>query len=817
MTITRQAGIRLKLDGKAEIKSGMAEIGQSGQQAGAAVEGAFVAANAAATASEKAAERQMARWKEMAKAAREVQNQQAQQAKFNAIYGIGNDGKPAADSAAVFAASNVGMSRGQRAGRLNLARQGADIFTTGLMGMDPAMIAIQQGPQIIDALATSGFKASASMIGVTAAVAGVAVAVGTVTAAGLAYEAQVIKMEVATRGLGASSGVSAGMLDAAARSAAAAGDISARAARDIGVSYVETGRIGAGVLGDLITLTQSYALTTRQDAQAATKELGAAFANPARGVADLNDKLHFLDAAEQRHIENLARSGREAEAQALMVDRLKGSLLDASSATSSWSRQLKEMGTTASNVFDKVGQVVARIVGGGSAIDQLSRLRTRRSNLELGKAFGISSQAQIDEVNQQISALQRGFVAEMDGLRRSAQNQRSTDRQALIDQYNPNEAKLRGLRADREKLMGLGANDPESKKALKELDDQIKALGAGYKSAAQQAAALARQNRAVARDARADAREAEQAARKAADLEVQRLRSAVELAKAKGDPSAIDIAERELRVRELIVQLERDGLAATKAKAEATRQVSAEMVGEWEALKRQLGDRELAKDGFMSSEDRMARVMPGKDMIPYNAKVAFLESFRVESGEAFHDGLMAGMTGGSLWQVFRERMRYASASGLADAVTNGLFGKKDGSGKSGLISAAFNWLAGRPKHAKGTRNAPGGLSWVGEEGAELLEIPRGSKVYNHAESMALEAAHQRAVSQARAATAQSVSSGGITVSATYAPVYNISGGSTEEVMAKIEAQRAQDQASFAMRVAQAVNDGLARRVIRGDQ
>ncbi|MBM7605980.1 phage-related minor tail protein/uncharacterized protein YeaO (DUF488 family) [Metabacillus crassostreae] len=42
-----------------------------------------------------------------------------------------------------------------------------------------------------------------------------------------------------------------------------------------------------------------------------------------------------------------------------------------------------------------------------------------------------------------------------------------------------------------------------------------------------------------------------------------------------------------------------------------------------------------------------------------------------------------------------------------------------------------------PGFAKGTRNAPGGLSWVGEEGPELLHLPKGSKVIPNKDSLNL--------------------------------------------------------------------------------
>ena len=38
-------------------------------------------------------------------------------------------------------------------------------------------------------------------------------------------------------------------------------------------------------------------------------------------------------------------------------------------------------------------------------------------------------------------------------------------------------------------------------------------------------------------------------------------------------------------------------------------------------------------------------------------------------------------------------------------------------------------------NATGTRNWRGGLTWVGEKGAELINLPKGSQVYTHDESM----------------------------------------------------------------------------------
>ena len=49
-----------------------------------------------------------------------------------------------------------------------------------------------------------------------------------------------------------------------------------------------------------------------------------------------------------------------------------------------------------------------------------------------------------------------------------------------------------------------------------------------------------------------------------------------------------------------------------------------------------------------------------------------------------------------------------------------------------------------PKYANGTNFHPGGLAWVGELGRELVELPRGSKVYTNSESQSIN--NQRPIS-----------------------------------------------------------------------
>jgi hypothetical protein len=214
----------------------------------------------------------------------------------------------------------------------------------------------------------------------------------------------------------------------------------------------------------------------------------------------------------------------------------------------------------------------------------------------------------------------------------------------------------------------------------------------------------------------------------------------------------------------------------------------------------------------MTSGERLSKALSGADIIPYTATTAFIEDLRISSGDALHDGLMAGMTGGDFFDVFTDRLKYAAASALADSITNAAFGKKDGS-KSGWIDMAVNAAAQYfGANANGTDNWRGGLTWVGEEGAELIDLPKGAKVYDHQSSVAMAAANDRAAMQARSAITGG-GNGPVSVSATFAPVLTVTGGDSEEI-GRLRAQLAAMEADFQSRVTSAVNDGLARRTIR---
>lgn len=116
--------------------------------------------------------------------------------------------------------------------------------------------------------------------------------------------------------------------------------------------------------------------------------------------------------------------------------------------------------------------------------------------------------------------------------------------------------------------------------------------------------------------------------------------------------------------------------------------------------------------------------------------------------DTFADLVAQGKTGWAEWRdagasairdIIAEFVRLSALNPLKNAlfgtdlptVTNskGLFSQI----WSG-ISNAFRPGASVPGNAAGTAYWPGGLTWVGESGRELVNLPRGSQVFDHVRS-----------------------------------------------------------------------------------
>lgn len=219
-----------------------------------------------------------------------------------------------------------GLTRMQAASRLNLSRQASDVLVTGAMGMNPAMIAIQQGPQIMDAWATSGIKLSPVLIGLSAAALGVAAAVGVMAVAYYDAEKATYAYERAATGVGRTANMSAQDLRDAAEAGAEAAEISKKAAREQAIAYVSTGKIGGEVLEGLIGLSKDYASFMGIEAKDATEALAKAFSEPDKAARDMTRQFGLLDQKTLDTIDSLTKQGDRLAAQKLLLDALTGAV-----------------------------------------------------------------------------------------------------------------------------------------------------------------------------------------------------------------------------------------------------------------------------------------------------------------------------------------------------------------------------------------------------------------------------------------------------------------------------------------------------------
>ncbi|MDP3853150.1 phage tail length tape measure family protein [Phenylobacterium sp.] len=773
---TRQVAFRLKSDGKAEVKRDLGEIGQAGKSAyGAIAQGADEAS--------RASDRQMAKYRQMAEAARQAGRAADEQRKFNAILGVDRQSKSAQDSAAAFA----GGGRGR--GMSNMTRQtmiytGSDIVASLGSGISPAMIALQQGPQVLQAIAMEGGNAIGVMTRLALSIGLPVTAIALLTGAWLSNKEASRQMQIAVSGIGAASGASAAELMALAEANREAGQVSGGAAREMAGAYAETGRIGKDVIGGLIALTRTYATVTRQDAKAATQELAVAFADPAKGAEVLNAKIGFLDDGTYRYVQTLLEQNRVTDAQLVLSDALSRKLTSAASNVSvlgaAWdSVKLKAMGA-----WDAMGRAIDRAISGGSALEQLNALQIKRANTVAGLNVGPNLvQAELAKIDAEMATLRSQLASQQRSAQSTRENILAQDARAVRDRINPGAGRLGGLRTDAAKLQeaidkGLMSDGAKATKDLAALRREIKAVEAGYSSASAQAAALTREGRSAATEgrkaAREAAREAEEALRNAERLTDLKLRDRLNIARLQDNKFLVEELETEVRLRALINDYENAGVAAAKARLIAQQQIGAETRAEYETRRKLLTE---TPQGFESTEDLQRRLASLR--IEANDNEAAAQTMKGAYMSAFDRVADRLASGGQAWGTWKDTAREAIQDIIGDLVRlaainplrNMLFGTSEPTlGSGGIFGALFGGKGGGgsssfaplqegsvPKglpnifgklgeifsgggfkmYANGTNYHPGGWAWAGERGPELLRLPGATQVFDANRSRAM--------------------------------------------------------------------------------
>lgn len=198
---------------------------------------------------------------------------------------------------------------------------------------------------------------------------------------------------------------------------------------------------------------------------------------------------------------------------------------------------------------------------------------------------------------------------------------------------------------------------------------------------------------------------------------------------------------------------------AARKTAEETRELFARLFPEIEAANRYKSDLKLI-EGSGRSEDaqREARTRLSREFTgttgPAPVSDAILNAAPIEGATIKVKNALDGLAGKAKVSTVRVADTFkdmadktlASLQRMTDAIKGGGFldilsaviGFGLQLGSIGAFGKAIQTNINKiPGNANGTRNWGGGLSWVGERGPELVNLPRGSQVFTNRESMGM--------------------------------------------------------------------------------
>ncbi len=690
-----------------------------------------------------------------------------------------------------------GLSRNVVASRLNLGRQGADVFTTAAMGMNPAMIAIQQGPQILDAWSTSAIKLTGPLTMLVGSVGLLAGATGAMAVAWAQAEKASSALDMAAAGLGRTARMSGAELKAAAEAGAEAGEISIKSAREMAASYVSTGKIGGEVMSGLVAVTKDFAAFMSVDAKGATEMLAKAMSEPDKAARDMTRQFGLLDQKTLEHIDSLTKLGDRTAAQKVLLEALTGAMSGhadkVDDLSSFWDVATRSM----SNYWTKLGEWLQ--VTRDERIAKLEDAVENRPFLLPGVRGRL--QNQLDDLR-----FERGYdeAKRENDQRAAAANQAAQEARDRTDAgrkdreraaRDAERARREAERQARELLQRTRREeDFESNLSLQEAKainnlDRVRDLEAEARVRARirqleddGVAAAHAKSRATQEEQRL--LEAMKVQRDEEGLKLQREAEA-QVMRLLGEERSLQNLQMRIDHEERILALHKAGYdlttATNMAEGERNRLIEARAV----ALKRTLeaaeaehrlnlarlsGDTETAR--WLDIEDRIqrrARDIEGRKSLNYGdgADEAMRQIQQELDAEA--TGARRAWLSSTLLDIKR--------SGLGDAVYDQLdratdkwlvklgdaLGELDwggflrslggGFGGGGIdLGGALSQLFGSG-HSAGTDFSEGGWKWVGERGMELLKLPRGSQVMEH----------NRARQAAAGGGAMNVSLGGLTI------------------------------------------------------
>ncbi|QDM32099.1 hypothetical protein FNL55_12705 [Tardiphaga sp. vice352] len=312
---------------------------------------------------------------------------------------------------------------------INLSRQAQDVAVSLAGGQSPLTVLFQQGSQIGDVFATSQGTVSGFFKQVTSSV-GSFLTIGRVAFGGVAasivgatmalndYLDSQQKVQMSLLGSGRASGQSVSSINAVAQSSSSLTGFSTAEARAFAAELASTGKIGKANLEPIVKIGHDIATVYGINAVEAARMLGKAFADPAQGAEQLNDRLGFMDAAMQRQIQNLQAQGRLWEAQRVLQAAVASSLEGVSDAVSTSTKFWTALGNTASSAWDKIGAGLSRITGIGLKLGLDEQIATAQQRLDSFKKDLETAQQYAKLLGPDAKGVDTGYDAAIAGVQK---------------------------------------------------------------------------------------------------------------------------------------------------------------------------------------------------------------------------------------------------------------------------------------------------------------------------------------------------------------------------------------------------------------
>lgn len=295
-------------------------------------------------------------------------------------------------------------------------------------------------------------------------------------AAAVSYADAQSRIALALTGVGAAGGVTVDTINKISEATAAAGGVSVSEARDFATAIAQTGQTSVAVTGQATALAKSFSLVFGEDLQKSAKDLGAALADPAKGVDTINAKLLAFDQTTANYIKRLAAQGNLEEAQKTILAGIAVATATAAEKTTGWARAWDTLANSISNYINATGKLALPSSFQGPE-DQLAAAQDHLTQLQNGRTLRggtIQDTGQIAATQKLIADLKDQIEATGDAGVEAGRNLQSLKFGDLIDGADPATASLKALE---DQLTAIGNNKTiplgDQRAQLARANDQI--------------------------------------------------------------------------------------------------------------------------------------------------------------------------------------------------------------------------------------------------------------------------------------------------------------------------------------------------------